>query len=249
VLRRWLPRVLLGAIVVLVVAVVGVLAWMAIPQPLLPEAEAALVSTPTVTFEDEGDWLAYRPTAGAASAGVILVPSAKVSAEAYAPTAQAIAEAGYAAFVLRLPLNFAPLGIGRTDEVRAAEPGVERWALWGHSLGGAFAATHLLERPGAYAGLALCGAYPNGDVSAEPIEAVSVYGTLDGGAERITSPETRAQLPADTVFVAIEGGNHEGCGWYTGQLGDPPATIPRAEQQAAIVEATVAMLEAIAGAP
>lgn len=248
-LRRWLPRVLVGALVVLLVVVVGVTAWMAIPQPLLPEAEAALASTPTVTFEDEGDWLAYRPTAGAASAGVILVPGAKVSAEAYAPTAQAIAEAGYPAFVLRLPLNFAPLGTGRADDVRAAEPGVERWALWGHSLGGAFAATHLLERPGAYAGLALCGAYPNGDVSAEPIEATSIYGTLDGGAERITSPETRSQLPPDTVFVAIEGGNHEGCGWYTGQAGDPPATIPRADQEAAIVAATVDMLEAIGGAP
>jgi hypothetical protein len=31
-------------------------------------------------------------------------------------------------------------------------------------------------------------------------------------------------------------------GWYTGQPNDPPATISREEQQAAVVDATVAML-------
>jgi hypothetical protein len=95
---------------------------------------------------------------------------------------------------------------------------------------------------GAQATIAFCGGYPNGDLSGEPLLATSIYGTLDGGVERITSEVTRAELPADTTFVPIEGGNHEGCGWYTGQPGDPPATISRAEQQAQVVAATVALL-------
>jgi hypothetical protein len=35
-------------------------------------------------------------------------------------------------------------------------------------------------------------------------------------------------------------------GWYTGQPDDPPATISRADQQAQVVAATVAMLEGLA---
>jgi len=241
-------RILAVGLAAAALIVAAGLVWLSIPQPLLPEAEAALASTPTVTFSDEGDWLAYTPTDRASDAGVVLYPGAKVTAEAYGPTAQAIADAGYAAFVVKMPLNLAFLGQDRADEVRAANPAIVTWAIWGHSLGGAFAASHVLARPGVYAGLALCGSYPNGDLSGQPMLAVSIYGTLDNGAERITSPETRAELPADTTFVAIEGGNHEGCGWYTGQPDDPPATIPRAEQQADIVEATVTLLDRIAGA-
>ena len=55
--------------------------------------------------------------------------------------------------------------------------------------------------------------------------------------------ETAALLPPDTVFVPMEGGNHEQMGWYTGQPNDPPATISREDQQAQVAAATVALLE------
>lgn len=243
-------RFLLTGTVALVIALVLGALWFLAPQQLLPEATAALTSTATVSYSDEGDWLAYLPVDHDPAAGIVLYPGAKVTAEGYAPTAQAIAETGYAAFVVKMPLNLAILGRDRADAVRAANPDIHSWAMWGHSLGGAFAATHVLARPGVYGGIAFCGAYPNGDLSQQELLAVSIYGTLDSGAERITSPETRAELPADTTFVAIEGGNHEGCGWYTGQPGDPPATITREEQQAQVVAATVALLDRIvAGTP
>jgi hypothetical protein len=240
--RRTLAALGVGALVVLLLG----LLWLLVPQPIMPEAEAALASTSTVTFSDEGDWLAYVPTGEAPTSGIVLYPGAKVPAEGYAPTALAIAERGYAAFVVKMPLNLAFLGQDRADAVREANPGIQRWSLWGHSLGGAFAATHVLRRPGVYGGLVFCSAYPNGDLSAVDLLVTSAYGTLDNGTERITSPETRAELPADTTFVPIEGGNHENCGWYTGQPNDPEATISRAEQQAQIVEATVALLEQVA---
>ena len=77
------------------------------------------------------------------------------------------------------------------------------------------------------------------------MSVVSIYGTLDAGAARMSGPEAKAQLPADTVFVPIEGGNHEQMGWYTGQPNDPPATISRADQQAQVAAATVTMLGTI----
>ena len=54
--------------------------------------------------------------------------------------------------------------------------------------------------------------------------------------------QSRAHLPPDTAFVSIEGGNHAQFGWYGDQRGDHPATIPRPEQQRAIVDATSAVL-------
>jgi hypothetical protein len=59
----------------------------------------------------------------------------------------------------------------------------------------------------------------------------------------------RAALPPDATFIPIEGGNHEQMGWYTGQPNDPPATITREDQQAQVVEATVALLDGVAGTP
>ncbi len=240
-------RIALLALGIVVVALVGAAAWLVWPQANLPEADAALASSPTVAFEDAGDWLAYEPTSVDATVGIVLYPGAKVTAEAYAPTARAIAEQGFAAYVVRLPLNLAFLSPGAAEGVRAAEPSIRTWALWGHSLGGAMAGQHAAEQPGIYGGIALCGSYPNGDLSEQPMVATSIYGTLDGGVERITSDETRALLPTDTTFVPIEGGNHEGCGWYTGQLGDPPAEITREEQQRQVVDATVAMLRQLGG--
>jgi hypothetical protein len=60
-----------------------------------------------------------------------------------------------------------------------------------------------------------------------------------------TSEENVARLGPALVFTVIEGGNHEQMGWYTGQPNDPPATIPREEQQARIVDATLELLDAL----
>jgi hypothetical protein len=94
----------------------------------------------------------------------------------------------------------------------------------------------------------LWASYPATDLSGADLDVTSIYGTLDAGAARMSGPEARAQLPADTVFVPIEGGNHEQMGWYTGQPNDPPATIPREAQQAQVAAATVTLLDGL-GAP
>ena len=46
-------------------------------------------------------------------------------------------------------------------------------------------------------------------------------------------------------MTAIDGGTHEQMGWYTGQPNDPPATISRERQQAQVIVASEALLDAI----
>ena len=111
------------------------------------------------------------------------------------------------------------------------------------------AAQHVANRPGAYQGLAFWAAYAATDLSSLDLAASSIYGTLDAGAPRMSGDEARAAVPPDAMFVAIDGGNHEQMGWYTGQPNDPPAAISREDQQAQVVAATLAMLDAVAGGP
>ena len=55
----------------------------------------------------------------------------------------------------------------------------------------------------------------------------------------------RPLLPAETAFVAVEGGNHAQFGWYGPQPGDRAATIGREAQQALVVEAIAALLDEV----
>ena len=242
--RRWL-RWLAGILGVLLIVVVVAAAWFVQPQANLPQANVAMSSTPQVVVSQDHGWLEFRPTGSEPTTGFIFYPGGKVEPAAYARSAQAIAEAGYLVVIVPMPLNLAVLGAGKADDVIHAYPDIEHWAIGGHSLGGAMAGQYARCQP-LIEGLALWAAYPNGDLSArDDITALSIWGSLDGGAERFGSEATKATMPADTRYVVIEGGNHEQMGDYTGQPNDPPATISRDAQQAQVQQATIEMLAAI----
>ena len=247
--RRVLALLLAALGITALVVLVGGFVWLATPQPLLPEAEAALASTPTVSVADDEGTLTFTPAGSDPSVGLIFYPGGKVLPAAYAPAAQAIAGAGYLVVVPAMPLNLAVLGAGAARDIIAAHPGVGTWAIGGHSLGGAMAGQYAADHPGSVAGLVLWAAYPAASVSGQPIAATSIYGTLDRGVPGFTSGETRAKLPAGAVFVPIEGGNHEQMGWYTGQPNDPPAAISREEQQSQAVAATLDLLRLLGSVP
>ncbi len=241
---RW--RVLgLGLVILIVLGAVGVGIYTA-PQPLLPEATASLASTATVTFSDANGRLEWVPNGATPSTGLMVYPGAKVPSAAYGPLAQTIAANGFLVVIAPMPLNFAVLGIGAANGVIAAHPEIHAWAIGGHSLGGAMAAQYAAgTHPASLRGLALWASSSAANLSASGLRVVSVYGTLDAGAAKITAAETRALLPSSTVYVVLDGGNHEQMGYYTGQPNDPPATIARDAQQRQVADATMAMLQGL----
>jgi hypothetical protein len=223
--------------------------WWAQPQPLLPEATAALSSTPAATF-DEGDdgRLTYTPTAGPPRVGLVLYPGGKVPPAAYAPAARAIAEQGYLVAIVPVPLNLAILGTGAARNVIDDHPDIGGWVVGGHSLGGASAALFIDGSPGVVDGLVLWASYASVDVAEEGLLVSLAFGTLDAGVDSFTDPESLARLGPAVTTTVIDGGNHEQMGWYTGQPNDPPATISRGDQQDAIVDASLELLAAVAEA-
>ena len=118
--------------------------------------------------------------------------------------------------------------------------------IGGHSLGGAMAARFVDQNPGTLDGLALWAAYPaeSNSLADDSIAVISISGTLDGLANVRKIQNSVPFLPADTIFLPIEGGNHAQFGFYGEQNGDLPATISREAQQDQIVEA---MIEFLAG--
>jgi len=238
---RILRGALLAVAALLVLGVAGFL-WWAQPQPLLPEANAALASTEAATYANEDGNLIYTPVGAAPVTGLILYPGGKVPPAAYAPQARAIAERGYLVVVVAVPFNLAVFGIDAAGPVIAAHPEIAHWAVGGHSLGGSMAAQFIDSHPGQVAGLVLWASYSAADLAGDGLEVLSAYGTLDTGVASYTSPANVAKLGPNLAFDVIDGGNHEQMGWYTGQPNDPPATIPRADQQAQVVDATLALL-------
>lgn len=253
--RRGLwTRLLLIAAAVVVIAGLGFTAWALTGPGPEPAAVAALQSDAAVTVEvvGLGGWQVFAPTTAGPvgvepTTGLIFYPGGRVAAGAYAAAAHAIAAEGYLVVIVPMPLRLAVFGGNAAEGVIAAYPGITRWAVGGHSLGGAFAADFAYNHPDAVAGLVLWAAYPpsSDDLSRQALAVVSVYGTRDGLAGPEEIAPSRALLPADTVYVAIEGGNHAGFGRYGPQAGDNAATITPEAQQAQVVAATVGLLASL----
>ncbi len=78
----------------LAIVLIGGFVWLATPVGAsMPQAIDALQSDAVVEISTE-QYLVFSPTDQDPSVGFIFYPGAKVPAEAYAPTAYAIAEAG-----------------------------------------------------------------------------------------------------------------------------------------------------------
>jgi hypothetical protein len=234
---------LVGLLAVILLGGAGFMIWASMPSQPMPEAVAALVADDRVRVDDQ-TWFVFKPAYSDPRSGLIFYPGGRVDARAYAPLARSIAESGYLVVIVPMPLNLAIFGSNRAQEVIDTYAGVQRWAIGGHSLGGAMAARFAYQNPASVQGLVLMASYPasSDDLSDYDLEVLSIYGTQDAVMADGSIEDSRALLPGDTRWAAIEGGNHAQFGWYGSQSGDGQATISRREQQAAVVGETLQLL-------
>jgi hypothetical protein len=234
---------LVGLLAVILLGGAGFMIWASMPSQPMPEAMAALVADDQVKVDDL-TWFVFKPAHSDPRSGLIFYPGGRVDARAYAPLARSIAESGYLVVIVPMPLNLAIFGSNRAQEVIDTYAGVQRWAIGGHSLGGAMAARFAYQNPASVQGLVLMASYPasSDDLSDYDLKVLSIYGTQDAVMADGSIEDSRALLPGDTRWAAIEGGNHAQFGWYGSQSGDGQATISRREQQAAVVGETLQLL-------
>ncbi|MCX6032162.1 MAG: alpha/beta hydrolase [Chloroflexi bacterium] len=236
-------RSLIVLLVILLLAFAGFSVWAYTPLGPLPEATAALQSDAAVQVAT-APWLTFTPAGTQPTTGFVFYPGGRVDARSYAPAARAIAARGYLVVIVPMPFNLAVFSPSAAEAVIAAHPEITRWAVGGHSLGGAMAANFVYTHPDAIQGLVLWAAYPAGNdsLAGRQLAVVSIYGTADGLATQSKIDASGPLLPAGTRYVPIEGGNHAQMGWYGLQGGDGAASISREAQQAQVVDETLALL-------
>lgn len=237
-------RVLLVLIGVIIIASATFIIWANTTNPVMDSGINALLSDDRVQVTQE-PWIVFQPETLNPTTGIIFYPGGKVDPRSYAPIMHDLAGEGYLTVIVPMPLNLAFTGINKADEVVSAYPAIDSWIISGHSLGGAMAANYIYNNPGKMQGLILYASYPadSNDLSESNTPVLSIYGTEDGGIEKLTtSPDL---LPVDTKIVIIDGGNHAQFGDYGLQKGDGTAFISRDEQQSEIVNATLEWLSSI----
>jgi len=237
---------LLILLLLLVAAIaVGIPLLTSARQPL-PEAVEALTSDEQVQVEQE-PWLTFAPAQGAPDTGFIFYPGGRIDPQGYAPLMKKIAAEGYLVVVPGMPLNIAAFRPSIADKIIAAHPGIDRWVISGHSVGGAMAAQYTARHGEKIDGLAIWASYPpdGADLSGLAIPVTSIYGGRELRVTDSSVGERKHLLPADTVYVRIEGGDHHQFGSYESDAKDHLATISREAQQEQILQATLSLLASV----
>ena len=202
--------------------------------------EAMAYQPGSVQVEQDGDVIWFVPEDP--TAGLIFYPGGKVEYTAYAPLLRACAEKGILCALVQMPGNLAVLDANAADGLQQEHPEVTTWYIAGHSLGGAMASNYAAAHSEDFDGLILLAAYSTKDLSQTTLRALSVYGSEDGVINRESYEKNRANLPADTTEVVLDGGCHAQFGSYGPQDGDGVPAISDEEQVRRTVEAISAFV-------
>jgi len=234
-----------GVLVVILIGTVSLTVWGNDAYLPMQPALDALQSDAQVTVTQHAGFITFEPVGVQPATGFVFVPGGRVDYRVYAPVLHQIAAQGFFVAVVKVRINLAFFDVNAPERVISQYPNIQHWAVGGHSVGGIAAASFASKNPNKLDGVVFWASYPAGIfLTNATINVLSIYGTNDkAGMEPFD--KSRAQLPADTQFVVIEGGNHAQFGSYGPQAGDKIATISPEEQWAQITEATARFLESL----
>ena len=240
-----LKRVLVGLLVLVLVGTVGLAVWGNDAYPPLQPALDALQSDSQVTVTQHDGFITFEPVGVQPTTGFVFVPGGRVDYRVYSPALHQIAAQGYFVAVVKVRINLAFFDLNAPGRVISQYPGIQRWVVGGHSLGGVAASSYVSKHLDDIAGLVIWASYPGDDsLKDTDIKAMTIYGTnnMEGDTQINLS---RSRLPDSAQFITIEGGNHAQFGSYGPQAGDRAADISAEEQWAQAVAATVQFLESL----
>lgn len=212
-------------------------------QPGVTAGQALGSPGTTITSTTEDASTITLAPQGAASAGLVFYPGARVDARAYQDILRPLANAGHLVVILKVPLGISLLHPGQARGAMDRHPEITYWAVGGHSLGGVSASAFAKADPGV-SGLLLFASYP-ADSMAESgdLAVLSISGSNDG----LTTPDkiaaSKPLLPPTAVYATVEGGVHAFFGNYGEQPGDGEPGISREQAQQQIAEESVRFMD------
>lgn len=222
------PKILIPLGIILI-GMAGFLVWAG--NPSQPEAGplASAQQLPGVAHRETSQ--SFELTRQDATAGFIFYPGGHVAAEAYlAKLAPLVQSRPVHVYVVKMPLSLSVLNVNAATAIQEQHPEVQRWAIGGHSLGGAMACRYAANNPGKVTQLVLFASFCDKSISTLPIDVLSIAGDKDGLIDFGKLEKYTPNLPSSARTVIIPGMNHGQFGNYGKQPGDSPATI--SDQQA-----------------
>ncbi|ALS00600.1 carboxymethylenebutenolidase [Enterococcus silesiacus] len=178
---------------------------------------------------------------------LIFYQGALVESASYSIWAEKVAEAGFSVYLVKEPLNLAVLGQNKAEEVIRSNH-LTSYVIGGHSLGGVMASRFAAEQDNnALKGVFFLASYPDekGSLTKFKGQVLSVTGSVDGVLNWQSYDQAKKDLPEQTIFEEIKGGNHAGFGSYGEQKGDKPAQINNDEQQQEVANLLIEWLKTI----
>lgn len=204
-----------------------------------------------VTVRDTRFYVEIRPKDEAPrSTGFMFYPGALVDPHAYNAMMARLAAQKILAVVVKAPANLAVINPDAGVPLMTQFPGITRWVIGGHSLGGAMACTLIKSKPDLVSGLILFAAYPADSDSLagwnKPV--LSLSASQDGLATPVKITNSVSLLPPGkwigsgdrvypslaggySVFHQVAGGCHAYFGNYGPQDGDGTPLVTRDAQQ------------------
>lgn len=184
-------------------------------------------TNPAVSLHETPDSFILYPVDGASGQGLVFIPGAKVSADAYLyKLSGVVVESGLTVVVTKPILNLAFFDQRPLTTFTNAVPDVDTWFVGGHSLGGVRACQYAAQPD--VSGLVLFASYCANNLTNVDARVLS----LSGSADLLSTPEkvvaAANHLPTSTTFFPIEGANHARFGDYGKQPGDGDASLESA---------------------
>ena len=148
-----------------------------------------------------------------------------------------VAEHGTTVVITKPTLNLASFDTHTLADYTADAPGIDRWYVGGHSLGGVRACGLAQSTEVEVRGLVLFGSYSATNPAGTQLNVLSFSASNDGLSTRARISDASALLPRDTRFVERDGANHASFGDYGAQPADGRATMTTREARDTITVA------------
>ena len=191
-----------------------------------------------VDFIDNNSYITIMPKnqdpAYVPESAIVFYPGGLVDYHAYLPLLTPCAEQGAACFIVKMPLDFAFMNKNAAGKLVKTHPGIKKWYIAGHSLGGAMAASYAAEHSEDFEGLILLASFSTHDLSDSGLKVLSIYGSNDEVLNLEKYNLYKTNLPPvgnGLTEIVLDGGNHAQFASYGAQKGDGTADITPEEQQ------------------
>lgn len=240
--HKGLKYVIISVLVFLLITIGGVFAWV---NNTYKPSEELLTLVSQDDYQKIGDFYVFNAKVESNGTGIVLYPGALVEPLSYAYYANELSKQGYLVAIAEVTFNLSIMDNEKASEFISEHEEIESWYVAGHSMGGVSATMYANNHKDIVDGVILLASYPSSstDLSETDLSVLSIYAQNDGLSTVDKIQDKSNNLPSETTYVEIIGGNHAQFGMYGNQSGDGEATVSVIDQQNQMVSKTLYFLK------